>query len=99
MFLRNVGWNSTDCMAHIPEDDTLHNHRCENLKSYKGNDFPSWLHYGKSGHGLSWSINNIYKYIMYSGTPNVLFLNMRFSVNVEFQWSWVNFPHLKFSSV
>jgi hypothetical protein len=20
---------------HIPEDDTLHNHRCENLKSYK----------------------------------------------------------------
>jgi hypothetical protein len=19
---------------HIPEDDTLHNHRCENLKSY-----------------------------------------------------------------
>jgi hypothetical protein len=20
---------------HIPEEDTLHNHRCENLKSYK----------------------------------------------------------------
>jgi hypothetical protein len=20
--------------GHIPEDDTLHNHRCENLKSY-----------------------------------------------------------------
>jgi hypothetical protein len=20
---------------HIPEDDNLHNHRCENLKSYK----------------------------------------------------------------
>jgi hypothetical protein len=20
---------------HIPEDDTLHNHRCENLKSYR----------------------------------------------------------------
>jgi hypothetical protein len=23
---------------HIPEDDTLHNHRCENLKSYKYRD-------------------------------------------------------------
>jgi hypothetical protein len=22
------------CLRHIPEDDTLHNHRCENLKSY-----------------------------------------------------------------
>jgi hypothetical protein len=22
---------------HIPEDDTLHNHRCENLKSYTAN--------------------------------------------------------------
>jgi hypothetical protein len=21
-------------VCHIPEDDTLHNHRCENLKSY-----------------------------------------------------------------
>jgi hypothetical protein len=21
-------------LRHIPEDDTLHNHRCENLKSY-----------------------------------------------------------------
>jgi hypothetical protein len=23
---------------HIPEDDTLHNHRCENNKSYKSNN-------------------------------------------------------------
>jgi hypothetical protein len=23
---------------HIPKDDTLHNHRCENLKSYKYNN-------------------------------------------------------------
>jgi hypothetical protein len=23
--------------SHIPEDDTLHNHHCENLKSYKVN--------------------------------------------------------------
>jgi 3-polyprenyl-4-hydroxybenzoate decarboxylase len=23
---------------HIPEDDTLHNHRCENLKSYNDDD-------------------------------------------------------------
>jgi hypothetical protein len=71
MFLRNVGWHSTDCTAchlisrwflaqfifstlkikamcssetsvdtqrttrrYIPEDGTLHNHRCDNLKSY-----------------------------------------------------------------
>jgi hypothetical protein len=26
---------------HIPEDDTLHNHRCEHLKSYK--NFPDYL--------------------------------------------------------
>jgi hypothetical protein len=25
-------------LRHIPEDDTLHNHRCKNLKSYKGTD-------------------------------------------------------------
>jgi hypothetical protein len=23
--------------SHIPEDDTLHNYRCENLKSYNNN--------------------------------------------------------------
>jgi hypothetical protein len=33
MFLRNVGYNSTT-RRHIPEDDTLHNYSCENLKSY-----------------------------------------------------------------
>jgi hypothetical protein len=38
MFLRNVGCNSTDTRRHIPEDDTLHNHRCENLKSYMFNN-------------------------------------------------------------
>jgi hypothetical protein len=32
MFLRNVGWFSTDYAAYIPEDRILHNHRCENLK-------------------------------------------------------------------
>jgi hypothetical protein len=26
---------------YIPEDDTLHNHRCENLKSYKDYDYQS----------------------------------------------------------
>jgi hypothetical protein len=26
--------SETSGAAHIPEDDTLHNHRCENLKSY-----------------------------------------------------------------
>jgi hypothetical protein len=29
IFLRNVGWLSTGCMV----DRTLHNHRCQNLKS------------------------------------------------------------------
>jgi hypothetical protein len=32
--------------SHIPEVDTLHNHRCENLKSYKGDfprDFGKWM--------------------------------------------------------
>jgi hypothetical protein len=27
---------------HIPEDDTLHNHRCENLKSYKKQNALMW---------------------------------------------------------
>jgi hypothetical protein len=27
---------------HIPEDDTLHNHRCENLKSYTPTFFALW---------------------------------------------------------
>jgi hypothetical protein len=34
VFLRNVGWLSTDYTAYIPEDITLHDHRCENLRSY-----------------------------------------------------------------
>jgi hypothetical protein len=33
MFLRNVGWVSKDYMAHIPEDNIVHDDRCENLKS------------------------------------------------------------------
>jgi hypothetical protein len=35
MFLRNVVWNSTDYTALYPIRDTLHNHSCGNLKSYK----------------------------------------------------------------
>jgi hypothetical protein len=35
MFLRNVGSTQQTTRRHIPEDDTLHNHRCENLKFYK----------------------------------------------------------------
>jgi hypothetical protein len=34
MFLRNVVETQRTTRRHIPEDDTLHNHRCENLKSY-----------------------------------------------------------------
>jgi hypothetical protein len=34
MFLGNVGCNSTDYRQHIPENDNLHNHPCENLNSY-----------------------------------------------------------------
>jgi hypothetical protein len=32
MFLRNVGFLSTDYTGYIPEDRSLHNHRCENVK-------------------------------------------------------------------
>jgi hypothetical protein len=38
MFLRNVSWLSTDYTRCIPEDRTLHNHRYQNLKSYKNTD-------------------------------------------------------------
>jgi hypothetical protein len=31
---RNVGATQRTTWHHIPEDDTLHNHRCENLKCY-----------------------------------------------------------------
>jgi hypothetical protein len=34
MFLRIVRWLLTDYTRYIPEDSILHNHRCENLKSY-----------------------------------------------------------------
>jgi hypothetical protein len=37
MFLQNVGRHSTDYMALIPEDGTLHNHCCGNLKPYEVN--------------------------------------------------------------
>jgi hypothetical protein len=33
-FLRNVGWLSTTTRRYISEVRALHNHRCENLKSY-----------------------------------------------------------------
>jgi hypothetical protein len=35
MFLWNNSWLSTNYMALFPEDMILHNHHCENLKSYK----------------------------------------------------------------
>jgi hypothetical protein len=36
MFFRNVGWLSTEYTALYPiEDSILHNHRCDNLKSYR----------------------------------------------------------------
>jgi hypothetical protein len=34
VFLRNAGSLSTDYTAFVPEDGSLHYHRCENLKSY-----------------------------------------------------------------
>jgi hypothetical protein len=34
MFLRKFGRLSVDYMAYILEDRTVHNHCCENLKSY-----------------------------------------------------------------
>jgi hypothetical protein len=36
MFLLNFVWLSMDYMVLHPEDRTLHNHWCENFKSYKG---------------------------------------------------------------
>jgi hypothetical protein len=43
---------------YIPEDSTLYNHRCENLKSYeKGKD------YYENGYCLLWKENETYKYI------------------------------------
>jgi hypothetical protein len=33
MFLRNIGWLSTDYRLYIPGDITLDNHSCENLRS------------------------------------------------------------------
>jgi hypothetical protein len=35
MFLRNVGLHSATTRRYIPENSII-NHRCENLKSYKG---------------------------------------------------------------
>jgi hypothetical protein len=34
MFLRNVVATQQTTRRHIPEDDTLYNHRCGNVKSY-----------------------------------------------------------------
>jgi hypothetical protein len=34
MFLRKSGTTQRTTRRHIPEEDTLQNHRCENLKSY-----------------------------------------------------------------
>jgi hypothetical protein len=34
IFLRNIGWLSMATLRYIPEDSILHNHCCENLKSY-----------------------------------------------------------------
>jgi hypothetical protein len=40
MILRNIGWLSTEyTVLYIPQDSTLHNQRCENLKSYKATFF------------------------------------------------------------
>jgi hypothetical protein len=54
MFLLNISWISTEYRRYIAEDRTLHNHRYENLKSYKISAFP-------------WSIFKITNmYILYS---------------------------------
>jgi hypothetical protein len=34
IFLRNVGWLSTDYKVHIPENNTLHNNLRENFEAY-----------------------------------------------------------------
>jgi hypothetical protein len=41
MFFRNVGWLLTDYMALYPRRwRTVHDHRCENIKSYEASLFP-----------------------------------------------------------
>jgi hypothetical protein len=54
MFLRNVGWLSTGDMK-FPEESTLHNRRCENLKSYIKSCSRQTGHGGRL---LGWSIHD-----------------------------------------
>jgi hypothetical protein len=49
VFLRNVSWHSMDYTMLYPL--TLHNHRCENLKSYTGS--------------YCWVISRVYPYLDY----------------------------------
>jgi hypothetical protein len=43
IFLRNVDWISMNYTAYIPEDRTLQNYHCENLKSYIMNCFFAYI--------------------------------------------------------
>jgi hypothetical protein len=56
LFLRNVDWLSTDYTALYPRRYiTLHNHRCENLKSFIHSFIHHWLYNPSFGPGLLFS--------------------------------------------
>jgi hypothetical protein len=67
---------------HIPEDDTLHNHRCENLKSYKSKVLPvepTCLVYPSSNCNVCITAqNNIIK----------IKVNIRQFSDLGYEWSW-----------
>jgi hypothetical protein len=44
-FSETSGATQRTIWCHIPEDDALHNHRCENLKSYTDCMFEQWACY------------------------------------------------------
>jgi hypothetical protein len=56
MFLQTSVETQWTARRHIPEDDTLHNHRCENLKSYKVGLVPTLLVSNCSGNERFYSI-------------------------------------------
>jgi hypothetical protein len=67
---------------HIPEDDTLHNHRCENRKSYSvvlcpQNESPPKINY-KGGEKIGMWIS--LTFIIYWNLSNIKNLILNFSV-------------------
>jgi hypothetical protein len=69
-FLTNVGWLSTD----YTEDRTVHNNRCENLRSYMNINFPKCQsNVGKSWITLVLFFVTILILWIYTSTPSYVF--------------------------